>query len=126
MRSLITIVITTFCTQVSATISHYQCNEPQKINGKIVTVDWSKRLVSYDVRSFVKAYEWTPKAIFWFQERSEHTGSFKTPKVTISLRFNLVDNTLMYTVLDSHTTLPANANDWAKFLPIYLQCREFF
>ena len=126
MRSLLIVIMMAYCTYVSASISHYQCNEPQKTEGKVVTVDWSERMVSYDMESLVKAYEWTSKSIFWLQDQSVQKHSIKDSTATISLHFNLVDNILMYTVLDSKTVLPSNVNDWAKFLPVYLPCREFF
>ena len=126
MRSLLIFIMMVYCTEVFATVSHYQCNEPQKSNGKVVTVDWSERLVSYNMESFVKAYKWTTKSIFWLQDQTVQKHSSKTSSTTISLHFNLVNNTLMYTVLDSKTVLPTNIDDWAKFLPDYLPCREFF
>ena len=83
-------------------------------------------MVAYDRGPFVKAHGWTRKSIFWLKDPTVHKGRVEGPKASISLHFNVADKILMYTVLDSKTLLPRKRDDWAKFLPVYLQCREFF
>ena len=44
----------------------------------------------------------------------------------MSLFFDLQDETLLLTILDSKNITPKTADDWAKFLPAYFKCKEFF
>ena len=107
-----------------AATSHFSCSEPQKMKSDQVSINWLERTVSFQHYRSVNASYWSKKVIQWTHPIS--TKDYKFGQRNLSVQLNLGDMTLMYSILDSQPVLPESDQEWALFLPVYMQCKEFF
>ena len=107
-----------------ATTSHFSCGEPQKKRSDNISIDWSQKMVNFQNYESVKASYWSHKIIQWTHPimRKEYPLGQRR----LFFQLNLTDMTLLYSILDSEPVLPEADQDWAMFLPVYMQCKEFF
>ena len=107
-----------------AATSYLSCSEPQKMKSDQVSINWLERTVSFQHYRSVSASYWSKKIIQWTHPIS--TKDYKSGQRNLSVQLNLGDMTLMYSILDSEPVLPGSDQEWALFLPVYMQCKEFF
>ena len=115
-----------FCKPSYAEMSFYSCKEPQKFEALYVFINWQNQKVSFDKRGFVAADNWNKGGISWAYNAKQKLNELVKSQPRMSLFFDLQDETLLLTILDSKTITPKTADDWAKFLPAYFECKEFF
>ena len=118
---ILTAMVPEFC--VAAT-SHFSCGEPQKKKSDNVSIDWSDQMVSFQNYESVKASFWSNNIIQWTHPII--SKGYQREQRNLSFQMNLTDMTLMYSILDSEQVLPESNEDWALFLPVYMQCKEFY
>ena len=131
MRSiLITLVliatIFSFSKTSYAETTYYACKEPQKIKARYVSIDWSSQKIGLDKKGLVDADKWSRHSISWAHNAIQQSDVIIKSEPRMSLFFDLTSETLLLTILDSETIMPETSEDWAKFLPAYFQCKEFF
>ena len=107
-----------------AATSHYSCSVPQKMKSDKLSINWLERKVSFQHHKSVNASYWSSKIIQW--KHPILTKDYSFGQRTLSIQLNLGDMTLMYSILDSDPVLPGSDQEWALFLPVYMQCKEFF
>ena len=107
-----------------AATSHFSCSEPQKKKSDNLSIDWSDKMLSFQNYESVKASYWSNKIIQWTHPII--SKKYKHGRRNLSVQINLPDMTLMYLILDSRPVSPDSNQEWAMFLPVYMQCREFF
>ncbi len=107
-----------------AMTSHFSCGEPKKKKSDHISIDWSEQMVSFQNYESVKASYWSNKIIQWTHPMMR--TEYKLGHRNLFVQMNLTDMTLMYLILDSEPILPESNQDWALFLPAYMQCQEFF
>ena len=107
-----------------ATVSHFSCGEPQKKRSDNISIDWSQQMVNFQNYESVKASYWSQKIIQWTHPIM--SKEYQLGQRRLFFQLNLTDMTLMYSILDSKPVLPESDQDWAMFLPVYMQCKEFF
>jgi hypothetical protein len=89
-----------------------------------VSISWLDQTVSFQHYKSVRASYWSSKIIQWTHPML--TKDYKFGQRNLSVQLNLGDMTLMYSILDSEPVLPDSDQEWALFLPVYMQCKEFF
>lgn len=107
-----------------ATASHFSCGEPQKNKSDNISINWSQQMVNFQTYESVKASYWSRKIIQWTHPIM--SKEYQLGQRRLFVQFNLTDRTLMYSILDSEPVLPESNQDWAMFLPVYMQCKELF
>ena len=107
-----------------AATSHFSCSVPQKMKSDKLSINWLERTVSFQHYKSVSASYWSSKVIQW--KHPILTKDFRFGQRNLSVQLNLGDMTLMYSILDSEPVLPESDQEWALFLPVYMQCKEFF
>ena len=107
-----------------AATSYFSCSEPQKKKSEQVRINWLEQTVSFQQYRSVSATYWSEKIIQWTHPIL--TKDYKSGQRNLSVQLNLGDMTLMYSILDSEPVLPGSDQEWALFLPVYMQCKEFF
>ena len=107
-----------------AATSHFSCNVPQKMKSDKLSINWLERTVSFQHYKSVSASYWSSKVIQW--KHPILTKDFRFGQRNLSVQLNLGDMTLMYSILDSEPVLPESDQEWALFLPVFMQCKEFF
>ena len=119
-------VITTALLPTSclATTSHFSCGEPDKQKTDNLRIDWLEQMVSFQHYKSVKVSYWSNNIIQWTHPII--SKEYKIGQRSLSVQMNLSDMTLMYSILDSEPVLPGSDQEWALFLPVYMQCKEFF
>ena len=98
----------------------------KKIEALYVFIYWQNQKVSFDKRGFLDADHWNKGGISWAYNATQKLNELVKSQPRMSLFFDLQDETLLLTILDSKTITPKTADDWAKFLPAYFECKEFF
>ena len=106
-----------------AATSHFSCGEPQKQKRDNVSINWSDQMVSFEDYESVKATYWSNKIIQWTHPII--SKEYQIGQRNLFVQMNLLDMTLMYSILDSEPVLPRSDQEWALFLPVYMQCNEF-
>ena len=107
-----------------AATSHFSCSEPQKVKSDKLSINWLEQTVSFQNYKSVTASYWSNKIIQW--NHPILTKDYGFGQRNLSVQLNLGDMTLMYSILDSEPVLPESDQEWALFLPVYMQCKEFF
>ena len=122
---LIAIVISLSKTSYAET-TYYACKEPKKIKARYVSIDWSTQKIGLDKKGLVEADNWNRHGISWGYNANYQGNDILKSEPHISLFFDFTGETLLLTILDSETIMPETSDDWAKFLPAYFRCKEFF
>ena len=121
LRVIIIVLLPTSCL---AATSHFSCGEPGKQKTNNLRIDWSQQLVSFRHYKSVKATYWSNGIIQW--NHPIISREYQIEQRSLSVQMNLTDMTLIYSILDSDPVLPESDQEWALFLPVYMQCKEFF